>query len=612
MPLALKYQDQTTLAEERLRDAIANTPLYNNGMKHPKLPDENRFMRWILTFNGPASRLMEIRDAIESRWSELARYIIIALENNGTGGLHMHAFMSLHHRMSPSKMIAAWPFLSGVNFTCCGSQQTDMIINYVKKQGDWEEWGNRPHIRAAQTQPQEKPKRMSRPEKITSMVRRLSTGELTRAEAMLEDTNLWMEKGEEMLRMANLLRAERDRKNFVTPPLRPWQQEVEELIINQNDREILFVVDTMGNRGKTWFCQYMRQKYGALILHDSESRAASYLWQMEKMVLFDIPRSAVPSYATMENMKNGFIISEKYKVQTKVQQGMKVAVFMNQTPASGYLSMDRVRIYDLDRQGEVKFITQKQKTLHETLPRPPNAPKKDHNPVRHHPYKRQESNESTSTTASVRRALESGCTIAYEQEQPLQGIDTNTERDKNAAKYMLDQIAAKTGAQGLENAQWLLLEYLKRCYDSGQVIELNLHADEEESDDDMTQRADTVYNKVTGKVSLHVTPEKSFQVLKPRDTIPNKDIKNLSTEDSDMDGDDDCIILEAEEKELLKESPKNNPEDQTYPKPTDMMRNKFEEQMYIDGQPGLTQQLIDAAEDAEVEWPEDSQDPWQE
>lgn len=562
---APRRQAHPPVEDDPVRMAVESAKPYMRGHKIAS-SEESRFTRWILTFNAETETLMDIRDAIAERWSELARYVIVALETNGTGGLHMHAFIWLHHRMASSKLIQEWPFLQGVNFACCGTQQSDKIINYVKKQGEWEEWGNRPYV--GNPNP-DKPKKMSRNEKITSIIRRLSTGELSRAEAMLEDTTLWMERGEEMLRMANLLRLERDRKNFSSPPLRPWQADVEKLIVEQGDREILFVVDTVGNRGKTWFCSYMRTKYGALILTESETRSASYLWQMEQMVLFDIPRSAVPSYATMEQIKNGFIISEKYKVQTKTQPDMKVAVFMNQEPASGHLSFDRIRVYDLDRQSEVKLVSKKQRSIQESLATG-SRKRKSPCPAR---LERQESVESTSTTASVRKAFESRCRMTFEDQEPLAGIDQNTSADKATATVLLNEIVRRAGAKGLENAQFILLKYLEHCYEEGEVVNMEIIDPPLESPRRSEQRGDAVVDKESGKVLLVTTPDKSFQVVKPGNTIPSKDIANCIV----VDDDDDLVLLGD------------------VGTPTKIST-------------GLTQELVDAAKDADLEWPEDSQE----
>eukprot|EP00965_Chrysotila_dentata_P179774 5935713-Pleurochrysis_carterae.AAC.3 len=44
---------------------------------------------------------------------------------------------------------------------------------------------------------------------------------------------------------------------FEDHPLRPWQKEMEDRLLQPPDsRKIIFVSDTMGNSGKTWFASY--------------------------------------------------------------------------------------------------------------------------------------------------------------------------------------------------------------------------------------------------------------------------------------------------------------------------------------------------------------------
>ena len=203
---------------------------------------------------------------------------------------------------------------------------------------------------------------------------------------MERDVNLWMHKGDDILRMAQELKMNLKRKAFEQPPLMEWQERAEHLLLNQSERQILFIVDRVGNKGKTWFAQNMHKKHGAVIFDQSDQRHCSLMWKMEKIVIFDVPRSAVPSYACMEAFKNGYVISEKYRSQQKYQDGMKVAVMMNRTPSMTQLSRDRYLILDLaeyDVGGHTTRMAPMQITMEEAVqPRdpspmaPPKAPRK--------------------------------------------------------------------------------------------------------------------------------------------------------------------------------------------------------------------------------------------
>ena len=48
--------------------------------------------------------------------------------------------------------------------------------------------------------------------------------------------------------------------------LRPWQRHTMMLLEHQTDREILFVVDEEGNKGKTWLAKYIRANQNAIYI----------------------------------------------------------------------------------------------------------------------------------------------------------------------------------------------------------------------------------------------------------------------------------------------------------------------------------------------------------
>ena len=53
------------------------------------------------------------------------------------------------------------------------------------------------------------------------------------------------------------------RRQFATTRMRPWQKEAWTTLSQTNNRQILFIVDEVGNTGKTWFAQWLVQQHRA-------------------------------------------------------------------------------------------------------------------------------------------------------------------------------------------------------------------------------------------------------------------------------------------------------------------------------------------------------------
>ena len=310
-------------------------------------------------------------------------------------------------------------------------------------------------------------KKPGRAEKITTIVKNLANGKWDESDAMTYDMPLWMEKGDSMMKAAGDLRLQQARKKWVQPKLRAWQIEVENLIMHQNSREILFVIDTVGNRGKSWFCQYMMRKHNAVIFHDSDNRTWAYMWQLQKIVLFDILRSGIPCYSTMESFKNGHVISDKYVCAQKSQENVKVAVFLHHVPqCHQYLSAERVRIYNLDE--ERPHIRHSK-----TVPTPSKKSVRFEKTPYSRPVSPAESNRSDSTTQSLRE-LCSEMTLSKEEKRAM--VEEHEQHllrkyGQSIAKD-LGEINRNYGYVGVSQAMKLVKDYLLKCRETGEAIEI--------------------------------------------------------------------------------------------------------------------------------------------
>ena len=136
--------------------------------------------------------------------------------------------------------------------------------------------------------------------------------------------------------------------------LLPWQQElIEQIKSSLNcDRAVFWVVDEPGAAGKSLMCQWLmaHNTFGSSILYqDLDYRTNSYLYNSERLVMFDVPRTTTPTdLRFVEDVKNGYLISTKYECKKKVFPSPTVIVFSNDFPVRTLLSIDRWRVYHIE------------------------------------------------------------------------------------------------------------------------------------------------------------------------------------------------------------------------------------------------------------------------
>jgi len=140
-------------------------------------------------------------------------------------------------------------------------------------------------------------------------------------------------------------------------PLRPWQEELNQLLnAAADDRTIMFVVDVVGNSGKTWFAHYYASLHSHVqVLQPGKKADMSYALDSTIRVLFvDAPRSKQGEfiqYDFLEDVKNGYVFSSKYESRVKQLNKVHVVVNMNEFPDMTKLSADRYMFINGAREG---------------------------------------------------------------------------------------------------------------------------------------------------------------------------------------------------------------------------------------------------------------------
>jgi hypothetical protein len=132
-------------------------------------------------------------------------------------------------------------------------------------------------------------------------------------------------------------------------PLRKWQADLNNYLkLPGVDREIIFVVDEIGNTGKSWFCKYFDHLHDNVqIMSPCKKVDMAYMLDESARVIFmDCPRSLQEflSYSLLEELKNGRVTSSKYMSRVKLFGLIHLVVMTNQYPDMTKLSIDRYKI----------------------------------------------------------------------------------------------------------------------------------------------------------------------------------------------------------------------------------------------------------------------------
>jgi hypothetical protein len=237
------------------------------------------------------------------------------------------------------------------------------------KEVNWVEWGTPP------VNPGKRSERLAVKEAVTENVKR-NVGHCDMYELLdnhfesyshcKPSTDLWVTLSEAKLQR-ELTLEDRDECDW---ELRPWQRHVLEKIRDPLAREIIFVVDTQGNAGKSCFITRLECDHPELPLFEcAPGKKADVAFSLKeffprpRIVYMDCPREKTQyiPYHFLEECKNGKVKSTKYQpctVRTYGKAGF-VGCFMNEFPDMTKLSRDRYYvIHIVDKDGEPDIYTE--------------------------------------------------------------------------------------------------------------------------------------------------------------------------------------------------------------------------------------------------------------
>lgn len=253
-------------------------------------------------------------------------YIIFGKEVGDSGTPHLQGFVSFPNRVRRAVCVEK---LGQAHFTV--ARNIDNSIQYCKKDGDFVEIGVKPNGPGSRSD--------------------LENFKLAVASGNLDMKKLRNDFSEIVAKYPkfchDFVQDHMPKKAVEFFPLRPWQQAMYDTLKRDPDpRVILFVVDPVGNAGKSWFAHYYCYLHdNAQVLLPGKKADMSYALDPLIRVLFvDAPRSKQGDfiqYDFLEDVKNGYVFCSKYESRVKQMSPCHVVVLMNEDPDLNKLSRDR-------------------------------------------------------------------------------------------------------------------------------------------------------------------------------------------------------------------------------------------------------------------------------
>jgi len=283
--------------------------------------------RWCFTINNYSDEDI----ATLSSWDSL--YLIYGKELSESGTPHLQGFVTFkkQKRLSACKKLhstAHWEAAKGTS---------EQAADYCKKEGNFEEKGSLPSS--------------GKRNDLESFKDAVKKGILDKKRLREEFSDICAKYP----RFVN----EYVSDNIPIPEvkkhaLKQWQADLNQrLLLPPNDREIIFIVDTVGNKGKSWFSKYYQELHpdSTSIMRPTKHADMAYALPDQLRVFFlDCTRTQLEHlpYSFLESLKDGLVMSNKYESRVRRYSDVHIVVLLNQSPDMTALSEDRYSIVDLN------------------------------------------------------------------------------------------------------------------------------------------------------------------------------------------------------------------------------------------------------------------------
>lgn len=290
--------------------------------------------RWCFTHNN-------YTDADQAFISQLLcapdfSYGVYGREVGESGTPHLQGFFIYKHRV---RLATAKSFFLDLNPHLEPARGTSLQASkYCKKDGDFEEFGDPPHVGERSEFGDLKRWILERPTKPTA------------PHIAREFPQLFLKYG----RIMEWVDAIYPKPELETGDPRLWQETlVAKLEQEADDRKVIFVVDEQGGSGKSWFSRwwFTRHSEKTQLLSVGKRDDLAFAIQSDKLYfLFDVPRTQLEffQYSILEQLKNRIVFSPKYSSRVKVlDETPHVVVFTNEHPDRDKLTADRYDVINI-------------------------------------------------------------------------------------------------------------------------------------------------------------------------------------------------------------------------------------------------------------------------
>lgn len=267
-------------------------------------------------------------DDIPSSLPDGCSYLVCGREVASTGTKHLQCFVSFIKKQKMSRVLSLWP---RAHVTV--ARLLPNAHQYCKKDGDFVEFGI----------PPSGPGKRSDLEDFKEAVK---NGLLNLDEIREKFSDVYARYPRFCHEYLN---QHRPSPSVPEHSLYQWQDDLERDLSGQpSRRKIIFLVDPVGNSGKSYFADYYCAKYkDAQIIHPSQKKDMIYVFgtfpEPPRVLFYDCPRSKQEHilYDFLEELKNGRLLVSKYESRMHRFDPPHVIVMMNEEPDYNALSSDR-------------------------------------------------------------------------------------------------------------------------------------------------------------------------------------------------------------------------------------------------------------------------------
>lgn len=149
-------------------------------------------------------------------------------------------------------------------------------------------------------------------------------------------------------------------ENFMKLPRYPYQEKLEEIVKEYDERTIHWINDQDGNHGKSVFCEYLEYHKLAIELPPIRTmedlmQVAHGAWEAQpenRAFVVDLPRGMKGNkladfLAAIETIKNGKVYDKRYKYKAQRYNRPQIILFTNQEPDLKLLTRSRWKIWKI-------------------------------------------------------------------------------------------------------------------------------------------------------------------------------------------------------------------------------------------------------------------------